>query len=164
MKIVATVLLLGMFLATVSAQDISQKKVIKGKPMENASTQPSPPPPPPPPPPPDMDDIPPLIDFPDLTDQQKEKIRQADLKHMETMTPLKNQMREKRARLATILATPPADISSADKIADEIGRIQASMLKETIRYDQVLRTTLTPDQQIMFDARPKPFLNRKQRE
>jgi Spy/CpxP family protein refolding chaperone len=105
-----------------------------------------------------------MLDLPDLSDIQKDKIRQADLKHTQAMTPLKNQMREKRAQLATLLSSPPADINAADKVADEIGRIQASLLIETIKYDQALRSILTPDQQIIFDSRPKPFLLRKQKE
>jgi hypothetical protein len=35
----------------------------------------------------------------------------------------------------------------------------SKILKIMVQYDQSLRATLSPDQQIIFDARPKPWLN-----
>ncbi len=46
---------------------------------------------------------------------------------MADMTPLKNQMCEKRARLATIMSTIPVDQKQADLIADGIGKIAESL-------------------------------------
>jgi Spy/CpxP family protein refolding chaperone len=144
------------------------QKVTKSN--QGHTTTPAPPPPPPPPPPsqPGMDPMdetpPPAFSLPDLTDTQKDKIKKTDLKQIELMTPLKNQLREKRARLMTILTTPPFNIKEADDVADEIGRLNASILKQQIRHDQELRAILTPDQQILFDARPKPFLMREKQD
>ena len=133
---------------------------------------PLPPPPPPPPPAPpappapaDMDnrDAPgiPQLDLPGLTIEQREKIRLSGLEHMKAMTPLFNQVREKKARLQTILATTPFDVKSADQVAEDLGKMETVILKELIRHDQALRNLLTPEQQVVFDARPKPFLQRK---
>ena len=129
----------------------------------------APPPPPPPnapcPPPPPMADIqddsePPQLDIPGLSNDQKDKIHQANLEHMKTMTPLRNQVREKKARLQTVLTTSPFDNKTADQVAEELGKTGITILKETIRHDQELRNLLTLKQQIVFDARPKPFLRR----
>jgi Spy/CpxP family protein refolding chaperone len=140
------------------------QKVIKS---DQAQVTPAPPPPPPPPPPPAeqgmesmRDTPPPAFSLPDLTNDQMEKIKKMDLKQMELMTPLRNQMREKKVHLMTLLSTPPANIKEADNVTDEIGKLEASILKQQIRHDQELRNILTPDQQIVFDARPKPFLQR----
>jgi Spy/CpxP family protein refolding chaperone len=121
------------------------------------------PPPPPPPPPADVDEpMPaPRLDLPDLTDEQKEKIKAIDLKSMAELTPLRNQVKEKTTRLQTVLTTQPFNEKEAFQLADEIGKIRGSMLKTGIRHDQELRKILTPEQQILFDARPKPFLNQK---
>ena len=73
-------------------------------------------------------------------------------------------MSEKRARLTTILSSAPINLKEADEVADEIGKLEASILKQQIRHDQALRIILTPDQQIIFDSRPKPFLNRERPE
>ena len=80
---------------------------------------------------------------------------------MKAMTPLFNQVREKKSRLQTILATTPFDVKSADQVAEDLGKMETVILKELIRHDQALRNLLTPDQQVVFDARPKPFLQRK---
>ena len=100
------------------------------------------------------------LDLPDLTPDQLAKIKKTDLKNMAEMTPLRNQVREKRARLATIMATIPVELKQADILADEIGKTASAILKLQIRHDQELRAILTPDQQVLFDARPKPWLRR----
>ncbi len=121
------------------------------------------PPPPPLPPPADNQDesAQPLLNFPDLTAEQQDKIHQADLNHMKIMTPMRNQIREKKARLQTILTTSPCDIKAGNQVADDIGAIEAGILKEMIRHDQELRNLLTPQQQVLFDTRPKPFLHQR---
>ncbi|MCX6247743.1 MAG: periplasmic heavy metal sensor [Bacteroidetes bacterium] len=124
---------------------------------------PMPPPPPPPPPPPavePMDDTPSALDLPDLSDNQKADIKALRLKQMQSMTPYRNQIREKTAHLTTLLTTAPADLAAADAVADELGKIHASVLKLMIHHDQALRNLLTPDQQVIFDTRPKPFLRK----
>lgn len=135
-------------------------------------TQPTPPPPPAPPtcgPQGDNNVQPPVpdckkgenpccfLDIPGLTDEQKEKMKKADLKHMDATTPLKNQKMEKMAHLNTLLSSNNFNQKEANDIADEIGKIEASMLKEQIRHNRDIRDILTPDQRIMFDARPQPF-------
>ena len=139
-----------------------QEQVIPAPPLPPV---PPPPPPPPPPSPQGLEPMnamhPPQLELPDLTNDQLEKIKKMDLKDMEQMTPLRNLLEEKRARLTTILATAPVNLKDAEAVADEIGKTEASMLKQQIRHDQDIRTVLTPDQQIIFDSRPKPFLNNK---
>ena len=106
------------------------------------------------------DEAPVPFDLPDLTLDQRDKVKKADLKQMSEMTPLRNQMHEKKTRLSTLLSTIPVDQKQVDQLADEIGKTVSTMLKVQIRHDQDLRSILTPDQQILFDARPKPWLKR----
>jgi Spy/CpxP family protein refolding chaperone len=100
------------------------------------------------------------LDLPNMTDEQKEKIKQARLENMKAMTPLKNQAREKKAKLQTLLTTTPVDLKMADQVADELGKIGTEIMKRMIRHDQEIRNLLTPEQQVMYDARPKPFLQK----
>ena len=155
------ILMLAFFMIVIGA---NAQKVVKAEGTEKVQTELAPPPPPPPPPAERMsmnDEMPPMpFNLPDLTDVQKEKIKKSDLNHLSAMTPLRNQMREKQARLATILSTQPINMVDADQVADELGKIGTSILKLQIRHDQELRGFLTPDQQVIFDARPKPFLNK----
>ena len=120
----------------------------------------------PPPPPPLCPDLQspqalPQLNLPDLTPDQQEKIHVAGLDHLKMLTPLQNQLREKRARLQTMLTTSPFDAKLTDQAAEEFGKIQTDILKATIRHDQALRNILTPQQQVIFDSRPKPFLHRE---
>jgi Spy/CpxP family protein refolding chaperone len=100
------------------------------------------------------------LELPDLTPEQHEKIKKAGLKHMSEMTPLKNQLREKKARLSTLLSTTPFDETQANQVADEIGKTASALLKSQIRHDRELRSILTPDQQVIFDSRPKPWMKK----
>jgi Spy/CpxP family protein refolding chaperone len=172
-KIVSMIVITALFsilVTTLFAQQPGKTGSALNAPREQASplppNAPAPPPPPPPPPPaPPSSDItelqgPLLSDLPNLSDEQQEKISQAGINHMKNMTPLHNQIREKRARLQTILTTSPFDAKSADQAADELGKIETGILKELIRHDQELRNLLTPKQQVVFDSRPKPFLRR----
>ena len=161
LKGIILIVLLSIVLIKVQAQDKNEgTKTMKNQ-HEQAPTPPTPPPSPPPPPDVSQDEMHPPLNLPDLTDEQKEKIKKVDLKHLEAMTPLRNQMLEKRIRLSSILTTMPIDNKAADQVADEIGKVAASILKAKIRHDLELRSLLTPDQQIIFDARPKPFLDKK---
>ena len=163
------VLLFGMIMITASAQDKHSGQGSNKNQREQNPPPPAPPstdtypaPPPPPPPPNEaLDEAPVPLDLPDLTPDQQDKIKKADLKHISEMTPLRNQLREHRARLSTILTTVPVDLKQADQVADEIGKTVSSILKAQIRHDQDLRNILTPDQQIIFDSRPKPWLNKR---
>jgi Spy/CpxP family protein refolding chaperone len=168
-------LLLIMFALSLAAQqqgsDMSQKKVRK---VEAGDIQRpaaygndlTPPPPPPPPPSGSIHDDdnqlrqPPI---PDLSEEQRQKMKALRLKMIQEITPLKNQVREKTTRLHSVLSSQPFNEKEADQLADELGKIRASMLKANIRNHMEIRKLLTPDQQIIFDAKPKPFLKQKRK-
>ncbi|MBL7138333.1 MAG: periplasmic heavy metal sensor [Bacteroidales bacterium] len=128
----------------------------------------SPPPPnmekqiPPPPPPPDRERMmhkePRGIDLPDLTPEQRLEMRNTDLKNLKAMTSLKNQIREKHARLVTLLSSDDLDMKEVNKTIDELGVLITRMLRLHVNHDRELRDILTPDQKIIFDTKPKPFL------
>ena len=101
----------------------------------------------------------PILNLTDLTDVQKTAIKKVDLAFMPQITPLRKLVQADKAKLAALLAMQPADVTQTDNVADEIGKMVSKILKIMVQYDQSLRTTLSPDQQIIFDARPKPWLN-----
>ncbi len=160
---IAMIILLAMMTSAVYAQN-QGRPGHPGK-INQEFKAPAPPVPPAPLEPPSFDNpgapALPQLDLPGLTEDQKDKIFKSDMEHMKMMTPLHNQISEKKARLQTLLTTMPFDVKAADQIAEELGKIGTSILKETIKHDQELRTLLTPQQQVLFDARPKPFLRRE---
>jgi len=125
--------------------DMKDKKETKHKDKHN------------PPPPPPLFDVPPL-NVPDLTPEQHEKLKAADLKHLEIISPLKAQIVEKKAKLVVLLIDKTFDSKQVNSVVDEIGKLKTEILKQQIIHDQELRGILTPAQKIYFDALPKPFL------
>lgn len=102
-------------------------------------------------------------ELPGLSDQQKEKMKALDLERMSEITPLRNQVMEKRVRLRSLLSVQPFNEKETFQVVEELGKIESSILKAEIRHHQKVRAILTPEQQIIFDARPAPFLRKEKR-
>jgi hypothetical protein len=165
--IIAGIMLSLFFVLMVTS--LSAQKPGQSDRQAGANPEMAPPPPPPPgqpaPPPPVCNDFPgldapPPLDIPGLNKEQMDKIHVYHLDHLKLMTPMFNQVREKKARLQTLLTTTPFDAKAADRVAEELGTNETGILREMIRHDQNLRSVLTAEQQVLFDARPKPFLHR----
>jgi len=96
-----------------------------------------------------------------LTTAQQEQIKEQDLKNMQAMTPLKNKIREKHAHLVTLLSSDDLDMKDVNKTIDEIGALKTKMLQEQVSHHRAVRDLLTPEQKVLYDAKPKPFLGRE---
>lgn len=114
---------------------------------------------PPPPPPPGMDEENPAHPMiKGLSDDQKQLVKEYHLKQMQSLTPIKNKVMEKTARLNSVLSADSFDEKEARQLADELGDLKAAILKVNIETHRKIRGILTPDQQIIFDSKPKKFL------
>ncbi len=91
--------------------------------------------------------------LPDLTDEQKEKIKELRLGLMKEALPIRNQIAENWAKLKTISTADPVDMKAIDKLIDENSILQASLKKEKAANHQEVRKLLTDDQRIIFDSR-----------
>lgn len=67
---------------------------------------------------------------------------------------LENQLREKRARLRTLSSGDTYDVAALNKVADEIGDLQASIHKIHIAKKGEIRALLNEEQKIKFDTMP----------
>ena len=90
--------------------------------------------------------------LPDLTDTQKDQMKAVRIKTMKSVQPLKNQLMEKRARLNTLSSADKADMKAINKQIDEISTLKASMQKVRAASKQEVRSILTDDQRVIFDA------------
>ena len=90
--------------------------------------------------------------LPDLTDAQKEGMKSIHIKSMKATQPLKNQLMEKKAHLNTLSSADKADMKAINKQIDEISVIQASIQKQRAASKQEVRSLLTDDQRVIFDA------------
>ncbi len=93
--------------------------------------------------------------IPDLTEKQKEQIKDLRTEHLKAMLPLKNQLMEKRARLHTLSTGENVNMKEINKITEEIGALKTRMMKEHAAHRQEVRKLLTEEQRVFFDAHPR---------
>ena len=90
--------------------------------------------------------------IPDLTEAQRTQIKTIRTNFLKIVTPLKNQLAEKRAHLKTITAVDNPNQKEIDKTVDEIGNLRTTIMKERITMRQKIRHLLTDEQKVYFDA------------
>ena len=91
--------------------------------------------------------------IPDLTDDQRKKIKELRTPlHMEIL-PLRNQLVEKRAHLKTLQTAEKADLKSINSTIDEMTQLQSQIMKKRAAHTQAIRAILTDDQRVAFDMR-----------
>lgn len=98
-----------------------------------------------------------------LNDDQKEKIKTIMLEGKKETLELQNQLREKRARMRTLSSGDNYDVSALNKVADEIGTLQAGIKKVHIAKKGEIRALLDEEQKIMFDTMPNRVQKIKRR-
>ncbi len=88
----------------------------------------------------------------DLTDTQKEQMKAMRVGFMKEMTPLKNNMGIKMAELKAASTGDNVDAKAVNKLMDEIGAMRTNMAKKQFANQQKVRTVLSDEQKVMFDA------------
>ena len=95
----------------------------------------------------------PLAGIPDLTDEQKDKIKGLHIDHLKSLLPLENQLDEKRARLKSLTTVDNVNLEKIDGVIDDITSINNKIMKSRVRHGQDIRNILTEEQRIIFDSR-----------
>ncbi len=90
----------------------------------------------------------------DLSEDQEEQIKGIMLEGKQESLPLENQLREKIARLRTLSSGDTYDVAALNKVADEMGDLQASIHKIHIAKKGEIRALLNEEQRIKFDTMP----------
>ncbi len=106
-----------------------------------------------------------FMNIPDLTDAQKEKIKEMKTAHMKDMQPLKNDLREKNAHLQTLQTAENPNMEAINKQIDDIYVVKTQMAKKHASFRQKIRNILTDDQRVWFDNHAenmhKKMMNKK---
>ena len=89
--------------------------------------------------------------IPGLTDKQKEQIENARTEHLRKIQPMRNMLREKKARLHSLETVENADMAEINKTVEEIGDIRTRLQKERAAHRQAIRDLLTTNQKVHFD-------------
>ena len=90
--------------------------------------------------------------IPDLTDKQKEEIKQIDLDYQKAVLPITNELRERRAKLNTLKTTDPIDQDAINKEIETIGKLRTDLAKLQADKKIKVRNTLTDEQKVYFDS------------
>ena len=99
------------------------------------------------------------LSLPDLTDKQKEQIKEQMYETRQQVMPLQNQVREKRARLQTLRTSEKVDMTAIEKIVDEMADLQAEITKQRLISEQEIRQVLTDEQRLIFNSRKNRFMH-----
>jgi Spy/CpxP family protein refolding chaperone len=98
-----------------------------------------------------------FMDIPDLTADQKTKLEDLKLKHLKEVTPLKNQLTEKKAKINTLLDAEKTDMAALNAAIDEMTAVTNQLIKKKAEHKLAVRNILTDKQKIMFDAKSDLF-------
>ena len=93
-----------------------------------------------------------FMNIPDLTDAQKEQIKDLRTANMKEMLPLRNALKEKQARKNTVSTGDNVNMTEVNKVIDEIAAIKTIMAKKRAEQRQNIRKILTDDQRVFFDT------------
>lgn len=91
--------------------------------------------------------------IPDLSEEQRQKIDDSRTAMLAVITPLKNQIAVKHAELTVIESGKTPDLNVIYAKIDEIGKLQNEIAKTRAKHEQDVRSILTDEQRVYFDAR-----------
>ena len=99
--------------------------------------------------------------IPNLTAEQKTKIQALRLKHQKEVTPLKNELAEKKAHLHTLSSVEKPDINAINKTIDEISALQTKIMKSNASHRIEIASNLTDEQKVFFNSHQGKMKNGK---
>lgn len=90
-------------------------------------------------------------EIPGMTDELKAKIEKLHMTNMKEVMPLKNELKEKKAKMHSLMTSDKVDIAEINKVIDEMGAIEVNIEKKHAFMVQEIRKILTEDQRLFFD-------------
>jgi Spy/CpxP family protein refolding chaperone len=91
--------------------------------------------------------------IPNLTEDQKKKIKALRTPFAKEVMPMHNLLAEKKAHLKTLSSTEKPDMGAINSTIDEISQLQGQLMKKRVAHTQAIRNLLTDEQRIAFDMR-----------
>lgn len=92
------------------------------------------------------------FNIPNLTADQQTKIEGLRTKHIKEVTPLQNELAEKRAHLNTLESVEKPDMAAINKTIDEISAIDTKLMKLRASHRVEVASLLTDEQKVAFKA------------
>ncbi|MEM6522183.1 MAG: periplasmic heavy metal sensor [Bacteroidota bacterium] len=94
----------------------------------------------------------PIDRIPNLTEEQKEKIKGLRTENQNQVLPLRNTLGEKEARLKTLSTAEKADMKSINAMIEEIGELKTEIAKLRASTHQKVRAELNDEQRLFLDT------------
>jgi Spy/CpxP family protein refolding chaperone len=94
-----------------------------------------------------------------FTEQQQEQIKALRLETAKAVKPLRNELRELEARQQSLTTAEKADMSAIYQNIDKISGLKADIQKKMAKQNQEIRSMLTEEQLLKFDARKNRMKN-----
>jgi len=91
--------------------------------------------------------------IPNLTEDQKVKIKALHVEMLKKEQPIKNELKENEARLNTLVTAAEPDSKAINAQMDKIHKNRADLDKLHLQFHQDVRTHLTADQKVYFDKK-----------
>jgi Spy/CpxP family protein refolding chaperone len=92
--------------------------------------------------------------IPNLTDDQKTKIKALHLASFKVAEPLRNQLGELKAKQKTLATADKPDMKAIDANIDEITKVTNQLMKNRASFHQQVRALLNDEQKMWFDTHP----------
>ncbi len=87
-----------------------------------------------------------------LSQEQQQKMNELIIKHLKEITPLKNELKEKRARLRTLETVDKPDVNAINKTIEEIGSLQTQLMKKKSAHRLEVLSLLTDEQKVIYNS------------
>jgi len=88
-----------------------------------------------------------------LTPEQEARIQQLRATQLERSLKHRAQMDELRARKRSLMLEKSPDMNAVNAVVDQMTALRGDMMKEAIKHRQDVRSQLTDEQRVQFDAR-----------
>ncbi len=90
--------------------------------------------------------------IPDLTDSQKEKIKDLKVALLNETRPIQNQMRELGASYHTLITADNPDVAAIEKNIEKRSALRTSLMKSHAHFRVAVSELLTEDQRAVFNS------------
>ena len=87
-----------------------------------------------------------------LDEKQRVELQKIRTTQMKESTQFRNQLKEKRAKLEVLQTADKPDMREINRVIDEIAAVQAQEMKAQAANRQKIRSLLTEEQRVRFDA------------
>lgn len=91
--------------------------------------------------------------MPNLTEEQRDQMKELRLGFLEDLKPLRNQMGELKAEYRSMTTADDVDMKDVNENIDEQADLMASIKKLHASHQQAVRQVLTDEQKLFFDMR-----------